>query len=402
MSVVAFVPTPARGSPMHGSMLEPICGRPLIYWSLRALERVGLVERIVVSTECPRIRREVQGFRLRKVELFDRDPATAADGATAEDAIHDVLAREPLDDDTTFLLVRAAAPLTRRRDFVAGLERFWASDADSLVTAVRIRRFLWNADGTAKNYDPASRPRRRELDGQLMENGAFCITRVGALREAGHRLPGRVVVHEMAPYNAIEVGEPDDWDVIEVLMRRHVIGPDLASRSIRIVLTDVDGVMTGGGVYHSEHGDELRRFHSRDGLAFSRLRAAGFRTGIVTGEITELVSRHADVVGADHVHQGVRDKKSIVEAICQSEGIELSQCCYIGDDVDDLAVMTAVGFAACPHDAVEQVRRAAHYVCEHAGGQGCVREVGDLLIRARRNGRRSRVPIETPEAVSAT
>lgn len=401
MSVVALVPARGGSRGIPGKNVKPICGRPLIYWSLRALERVAAVDRIVVTTDCPTIRRTVLGFRLDKVEVFDRDPATATADAPTDDAIFDFVERDDLDPSDTLLLVRATAPLTRRRDFVVALDRFEDSGADSLVTAVRSRRFLWTPDGTAQNHDPARRPRRDAFEGQLTENEAFYIARVGALREAGHRLPGRVAVHEMPAHTAVALDELDDWDVVEALMRRHVLSPDLASRNIRLVLSDVDGVMTDGGVYVGESGEDLKLFHARDGAAIERLRAAGFRTGIVTGEITELVSRRADAIGADHVHQGIRDKLATVEAICESEGIELSQCCYIGDDVDDLAVLGAVGLAACPADAIESVRRAVHYVCERGGGEGCVRELADLLIRARRSARRNRAPRLPAEAVAA-
>jgi YrbI family 3-deoxy-D-manno-octulosonate 8-phosphate phosphatase len=156
------------------------------------------------------------------------------------------------------------------------------------------------------------------------------------------------------------------------------------AREIRLVLTDCDGVLTDAGAYYSERGEELKRFSLRDGMGVERLRERGITTGVVTGETSPAAARRAERLGLAELHLGVRDKLPRVEEIARRLGVELSQICYIGDDVNDLDVLAAVGLSACPQDAEPAVRGAVDFVCSRRGGRGAFREVAELIIAARR------------------
>jgi len=153
---------------------------------------------------------------------------------------------------------------------------------------------------------------------------------------------------------------------------------------IKLFLTDVDGVLTDGGMYYAENGDELKRFNTRDGMAFELLRKAGIKTGIITSEDTQIVARRATKVKADYLYQGQRDggKLSTAEEICAKEGITLSEVAYIGDDLNCIALLEKVGRAACPMDAVDAVKAVPGiFVMFKKGGEGCVREFVEKLLR---------------------
>jgi YrbI family 3-deoxy-D-manno-octulosonate 8-phosphate phosphatase len=134
-------------------------------------------------------------------------------------------------------------------------------------------------------------------------------------------------------------------------------------------------------MYYGECGDELKRFNTLDGKAFELLRERGLRTGIVTAERTRLVADRAAKVGADHLFQGVADKLAVVEQLCAREGLALGEVAYVGDDLGDLELLRAVGFSACPSTAVDAVKAVVHRVCARGGGEGCVREVADEILR---------------------
>ena len=153
-------------------------------------------------------------------------------------------------------------------------------------------------------------------------------------------------------------------------------------RGIRLVLTDVDGVLTDGGMIYGEDGGEGKRFNTRDGMGFEIVRSLGLKTGIVTSEDTRIVARRAAKLRVDVLHQGVRQKDASLREICDALGIAPSEVAYIGDDVNDLSILKKVGFAACPADAVEAVKRCVHYVCRKRGGEGAVRELCDLIADA--------------------
>src|SRR3982751_4887296 len=136
-----------------------------------------------------------------------------------------------------------------------------------------------------------------------------------------------------------------------------------ALKTIRLFATDVDGVLTDGGMYYSETGDEWKKFNTRDGMGIKLLQKAGVITAIVTQERTKLVARRAEKLAIPELHQGVMDKLSLIRDMAGRHGLSLQQVAYIGDDVNDLEALKAVGFSATPADGMPQVAAAVDYVC---------------------------------------
>ena len=158
-------------------------------------------------------------------------------------------------------------------------------------------------------------------------------------------------------------------------------------RQVRIFATDVDGVLTDAGMYYSESGDELKKFNTHDGMGIKLLQKEGLITAIVTQERTKLVARRAEKLAIPELHQGIFDKLSVIREMARRHGVSLEQVAYIGDDVNDLEALKAVGFSAAPSDALPQVIRSVDYACGKKGGEGAVREVVELILGARQSGR---------------
>jgi 3-deoxy-D-manno-octulosonate 8-phosphate phosphatase (KDO 8-P phosphatase) len=154
-------------------------------------------------------------------------------------------------------------------------------------------------------------------------------------------------------------------------------------RALKLVLSDVDGVMTDGKITFLPGGGESKSFHVRDGLGLALARTAGLRTGVVSGRASAEVARRAAEVGMDVVRQGVTDKRACLEEVRASLGLELAQIAYIGDDLNDLTLVREVGVSAAPADAVAEVRAAALLVTKTRGGEGCLREFLEAILRAR-------------------
>ena len=155
-----------------------------------------------------------------------------------------------------------------------------------------------------------------------------------------------------------------------------------ALKCVRLFATDVDGVLTDGGMYYSESGDELKKFNTRDGMGIKLLQRAGLITALITMEETKLVMRRAEKLAIPEVHQGARDKLAILRALATRHGLTLEEMAYIGDDVNDVEALKAVGFSAAPADAMLPVLKVVDYVCHKSGGDGAVREVADLILAA--------------------
>ncbi|MEX2168869.1 MAG: HAD hydrolase family protein [Pirellulales bacterium] len=150
---------------------------------------------------------------------------------------------------------------------------------------------------------------------------------------------------------------------------------------IRLLLSDVDGVMTGGGLTFTSSGEETKTFHIRDGLGIRLWQRAGGQFGMVTGRQSPIVERRAAELGVTLLRQGNDDKLPLVRELAAEAGVTLEETAYIGDDLPDLAAIRAVGLGIAVADAVEEVRAAARYTTSVRGGDGAVREVVELLLK---------------------
>ena len=151
---------------------------------------------------------------------------------------------------------------------------------------------------------------------------------------------------------------------------------------IRLFATDVDGVLTDAGMYYAESGDEWKKFNTRDGMGIKLLQRAGIITAIVTQERTKLVARRAEKLTIPELHQGVMDKLTVIREMAARHGLSLKQVAYIGDDVNDLEALKAVGFSASPADGLPDIVVAVDYVCQKKGGEGAVREIIEMILDA--------------------
>ena len=151
-------------------------------------------------------------------------------------------------------------------------------------------------------------------------------------------------------------------------------------RNVKILLTDVDGVLTDGGMYYNSKGDFMKKFHARDGMGVTLLRKKGIPTIIVTKEKTVIVRKWASKMKVAEIFDGIQNKEQIVDVICKKYKVATDQIGYIGDDVNDVELLKKVGFSSTPNDGINKVQKIVDYVCKKNGGEGAFREIADLLI----------------------
>jgi 3-deoxy-D-manno-octulosonate 8-phosphate phosphatase (KDO 8-P phosphatase) len=170
-----------------------------------------------------------------------------------------------------------------------------------------------------------------------------------------------------------------------VTTARSVDASELARRAarVRLVVSDVDGVLTDAGVYYSERGEELKRFNVRDGMGVERLRGVGIRTAFLTKETSPSVRARARKLALEHTWLGVADKRAHLPVVLSETGLTLAEIAYIGDDVNDLAIIEAIateGLTAAPADAMDAVARVVHHRVAARGGHGAFREFADWIL----------------------
>ncbi len=161
-------------------------------------------------------------------------------------------------------------------------------------------------------------------------------------------------------------------------MKKHL---KLKCQKIRLVITDVDGVLTDGGRYYSSKEEIFKKFHVRDGMGVNLLLRNGINTIIITKEISKIVTYWAKSMNILKVHSGIKIKENELEKICKVYKLSPANIAFIGDDVNDLEIMKKVGFSATPSDGIIQAKKVADYVCKSSGGDGAFREIADLILK---------------------
>jgi 3-deoxy-D-manno-octulosonate 8-phosphate phosphatase (KDO 8-P phosphatase) len=157
-----------------------------------------------------------------------------------------------------------------------------------------------------------------------------------------------------------------------------------ASR-IRLLVLDVDGVLTDGGLVYSASGEETKRFHVHDGLALVAALQAGLQIAVLSGRASAAVTRRMAELGVAEVHQGVGDKAAALDSLRERLGLASREVAVMGDDLPDLPAMARAGMALAPANAVAEIKRMAHWIARRRGGDGAVREAVEMLLKARRS-----------------
>lgn len=386
---VAYIPVRGGSKSIPLKNINLINGKPLVYWTVKAACGCKYIDKVYVATDSNKIKETVESFKFgleanlfSKTEVIGRSAESASDTASTEFAMLEFAANYDFDN---IVLVQATSPLLVSGDLDRGFEAFAEDGTNSVLSVVPQKRFHWVTDENGfahpTNYDVFHRPRRQEFDGYLVENGAFYITSKGALVKSQNRVSGNIKAVEMSEDTFFEIDEPSDWAIIEALMKKNGMSALSGMLEIKMFLTDCDGCLTDGGMYYSEHGDELKKFNTRDGMGFALLQQKGIITGIITSENVDLNRRRAEKLKLDILEAGCKDKVAAVRRICQEKGITLENVAYIGDDINDIELIRLVGFGCCPADAMLQVREVAKYVAKSKGGRGVIREVVEMILR---------------------
>ncbi len=382
MANIAFIPVRGGSQSIPLKNIKEINGQPLIYWSLASLENSKSIDEIVVATDSMAIKNCVNNFGFKKVKIYDRDAANSQNTSSTESVMLEYLAKSKLKGTDNFILVQATNPFTTTEDFDSALSQFKKNKkAKSLLSVVRSKRFFWTTKSQPLNYNPLKRPRRQDYEGLLMENGAFYISAVKDILKTKNRLTKPIITFEMPEYSGFEIDEPDDWTIVEKFLRKYRGKPqNKAYSDIKLLLSDVDGVLTDAGMYYSENGDELKKFNTYDGMGFQLIQKTGIKVGILTKEDRKLNRARAKKLKLDFDFHGIENKLAELDKLIKELGISYKNVAYVGDDINDIEVLSKVAFAFCPSSAIPEVLALdGIHILKARGGQGAIREIYRLL-----------------------
>lgn len=375
---VALIPLRGGSKTIPDKNIRQIAGKPLCAWALEAACASGLFEVVYVSTDSDRIAGVVKSLGL-DVTIIDRPDHLATDDASTESVM---LHLAGLVDFDLLVTMQATSPLVTPDDLLSAMKKFREEKLDSLLTGVRLKRFFWSDLGVPLNYNHMKRPMRQQFNGTIMENGAFYVTSRAVLEEQKSRLGGKIGIYEMAIETATEIDNPEDWAIVESLLKKRNKKEILKKlKDVKLLAFDCDGVLTDGSMYYSESGDELKKFSTRDGQGLELAREKGIISALITKEDSNAARRRGEKMKVNDIFIGIKDKAIPIKQLMQKYKLKHDNIAYIGDDIGDILSMKKVGVSFAVKDAVQLVKDNADYILNSSGGRGCLREVCDLILK---------------------
>ena len=343
---------------------------------------------MVVSTDDPEIAEVARRFG---AEVVDRPLALAGDKSSSEEALlHalDTLYPDGSPQPEIFLFLQCTSPLTSAGDIDALVEALRREDADSAFLATRFYHFVWRADEDGDfhgvNHDRGVRQLRQDRPAEYFESGSGYAMKLAGFREHRHRFFGRVAAAEMPEEHLGEIDTPADFEAIESRMRarRGAEARAKLPQPVEALVMDFDGVLTDDTVIVDQDGIEHVRCSRADGMGIDLLSRSGLPMIVLSREANPVVAARCRKLKLECVH-GLETKLATLEDWAARKRIDLARTVYVGNDVNDLECMAAVGFPVAPADAHETARDAARLVLQKNGGHGAVRELADMLLEQR-------------------
>lgn len=377
-TTVALIPLRGGSKGILNKNIKSLAGKPLFHWVAEAAINSKLIEKVYISTECDEIKKVVLQSNLN-VTIIDRPKGLALDDSTTEEVIMHFSENVKFDKLVT---IQATSPLLTSKKLDNALILFDENKYDSMLSVVHNKRFYWNENGSPINYDPKSRPRRQEFEGNLLENGAFYITKRKILEKHGNRLGGKIGLYKMPDETGIEIDDENDWVMVEALLKNRLsksVDSRLPKR-IDLLVLDFDGVFTDNTVFVDENGTESVKCNRSDGLGINLLKKAGINCFVLSTEKNPVVVKRCEKMDIDCIN-GIDDKKDYLIKYCNSNNIDIKNVVYVGNDVNDLECIEIVGYGVAVSDAHHIIKEASQLHLQNNGGEGAVRELIDIILR---------------------
>ena len=382
--ILAIIPARGGSKGIPGKNIKPLRGKPLIHYNIKAALESNLVARVVVSTDDEGI---AKASRDSGAEVIMRPKSISGDKASSEDALIHVLnelkQKENYVPDVVVFL-QCTSPLTLSEDIDGTVAVLNKENADSAFSASLFYHDVWRIDefgAEGINHNKSIRPMRQDREEQFLENGAIYVFNSEGFKKYCHRFFGKTVIYKMPVERTLEIDEPYDFIIAEYLMEQQsrVLKIRSLPDVIAAVVMDFDGVFTDNSVYVLEDGREAVRCNRGDGMGLTMLKEKGIQLFVLSKEANPVVRARCKKLGIE-VQHNISDKLPALLQWAKSYRIALQDVIYIGNDINDLECMNAVGCSVAVGDAVPEVLNTASIVLKSNGGKGALRELAEMFL----------------------
>lgn len=384
LKVLAIIPARGGSKGIPGKNIKVLGGKPLVTYSINAALGAKFVTRVIVTTDDQKI---AATSVKAGAEVVMRPAEISGDNSPSEAAILHVLDqlkhKENYKPDIVVFL-QCTSPLTISEDIDGTVNALINEKADSAFSAIRFYHFVWRKSAKGAegiNHEKAVRPMRQEREQQFLENGAIYVFRTEGFQKSRHRFFGNTVIYEMPSERCLEIDEPYDFELAKnaleqrsKLSKTQSIPVDIAA-----LVMDFDGVFTDNSVYVMEDGREVVRCHRGDGMGLSMLKKIGIPLFVISKEANPVLLARCKKLGIPVIHK-VDDKLPALREWATNKGLVLEKIVYIGNDINDIECINAVGCGVAVADSVPEVLAVANIVLSSPGGNGALRELAELII----------------------
>lgn len=380
--IAAFVPARGGSERTPGKNLQHICGVPLFLWAANNLSRCLKREDIYIDSDSD----EILGIARSHGFNVIKRPADLATNAT--DGNRFMLWEVSNVEAEVYVQHLPPMIFLKQETLSSAINAVVNEGYDSAFSAIREHFYIWKDN--KPTYDLKNIPNSFTLPLLTIEGMGLYVVKRETILSNRTRVGDHPYLVQMDKYEAIDIDYPEDLEFARSVAKGvgkdspYTVGIDAyrIKNDVRLFVIDIDGTLTDGGMYYSEGGEELKKFNTKDGLGIKRLASQGVAIAFLsTGKNIGLIERRADHLGVSKVYAGHESKEKILKQWCDELGVTMKEVAYIGDDINDLVLISHVGLFACPSDAIEEIKEASHIVLSKAGGEGCVREFIDKYLR---------------------
>ena len=382
MKIAGFVPAKANSNRVPRKNSQEILGVPLFLWAANNLNRVLDRADIYIDSDSQEMREMAEGLGFCAIARPDALATNATNGNEF------MLWQSSQVDADIYVQHLAPMPFLREETLKKAIAAVSEGGYASAIGVLERQHYYWK-DGKPA-YDIAGLPNSVELPKSTIEGMGLYVVRKDALLNQRVRAAHPCAHIKLDSFEAIDIDYPDDLALARATAKGLDQDSDYVSgireifsalKNIKLVVLDVDGVMTDGGMYYSENGDQLKKFNAKDGMAIASLKSCGIDVAFLSSGYTKaIIPARAKTLGVERLYVGREKKLDILGDWLAELKLDWEQVAYIGDDINDLHVIEKVGLSACPADAVANVRKSVHIQLEATGGNACVREFADTYL----------------------
>lgn len=381
MKIVGFIPAKGSSTRTPAKNMQKVLGVPLFLWAANNLNKVLDKQDIYIDSDSEEI------LAIAKKHGFNtiKRPVELATNATDGNQLLQWQAKN-VDAD---IYIQHLPPMIFLRESTIrnGLDFVVNKGCSSAFAVMKEQLYLWTENGPT--YDLNNLPNSFTLPTTIVETMGFYVTTKEHLKRTGLRIDANSAMIQIDKFEAIDIDYPEDLEFARAVAKGLNMDSEYTQGiytfyrdcRIKLIVLDVDGVMTDGGMYYSEQGDEFKKFNTKDGMAIKRAIKEGYKIAFLSsGQNTNLIHNRAKLLGVEYVYAGYENKKQILHNWLQELNISFEEVAYIGDDINDIDVMIECRLKACPNDAIPKVKNVVDIILQNKGGNACVREFIDTYI----------------------